>query len=211
VSGHSRPCAQRVRSEGHEGGATQRFSFSACIDYDTLMQELGATLKRLRATLGLSQLDVAKGSGVARPNVAAVEAGRRMPRFDTAVRLIEAAGGRLEVEEPVAWTWVEGRRPYAVATRLWRLDPSEALATVEPGLALWWSSPRRRFDMADRSDRARLYEIVLREGGPDDISAIVDGVLLCELWSELVLPRDLRASWDPVVRAALVGGRRTVA
>lgn len=69
-------------------------------------------------------------------------------------------------------------------------------------LHLNWSQPDRRFDLRDRRDRARVYEIVLREGGPDDVLAYVDGVLLIDLWDELVLPRDIRQAWSEVVDQA---------
>lgn len=55
------------------------------------------------------------------------------------------------------------------------------------------------FDLARRADRFRAYEIVLREGGPADIAGIVDGVLLCEAWSDLVVPAELRDGWQPVI------------
>ena len=58
-------------------------------------------------------------------------------------------------------------------------------------------------DLRDRRQRARVYEIVLREGTADDVLAYIDGVLLVDLWDELVLPRDVRAAWEPLVAAAL--------
>jgi hypothetical protein len=48
-----------------------------------------------------------------------------------------------------------------------------------------------------------VYEVVLREGTPDDISSTIDGALLVDLWDELVLPRAVRSAWDPVIRAEL--------
>lgn len=66
-------------------------------------------------------------------------------------------------------------------------------------LSLNWSEPGRRFDLADRGDRARVYEIVLREGQTPDLLTYVDGALLVDLWDELVLPRDVRAAWAPIV------------
>ncbi|HEY8720211.1 hypothetical protein [Pengzhenrongella sp.] len=45
--------------------------------------------------------------------------------------------------------------------------------------------------------------MVLREGLPEDVLTYVDGVLLVDLWDDLVLPRDLRAAWDPVIDQAL--------
>ena len=53
--------------------------------------------------------------------------------------------------------------------------------------------------MVDRAERARVYEIVVREGTADHIATYIDGALLVDLWSELVLPRDVRAAWSPLV------------
>jgi hypothetical protein len=64
-----------------------------------------------------------------------------------------------------------------------------------------WSQPGRQFDLSNRAERARVYEIVLREGGPEDILRYIDGALLIDLWDELVLPRAVRAAWAPVVEA----------
>ena len=131
--------------------------------------------------------------------MAAYEAGRREPLFESAVALLDAAGAEVVIEGPVAWTWTSGLRPYAVPGRLWRLAPEVALRSFEPGLTLWWSGPAPTFDLARRDERCRLYEVVLREGGPADIEGLVDGVLLCEAWPDLVLPRELAAAWAPLV------------
>jgi hypothetical protein len=40
---------------------------------------------------------------------------------------------------------------------------------------------------------------VLREGTANDIRTYVDGALLVDLLPELVLPRDLRAAWGPLI------------
>lgn len=83
-----------------------------------------------------------------------------------------------------------------------RLPIEQALATVVLPLHLNWSAPGRQFPMRDRSQRARVYEITLREGGPDDVLTYLDGALLIDLWDDLVLPRDIRAAWAPVVDSA---------
>jgi hypothetical protein len=95
-----------------------------------------------------------------------------------------------------------------VPDRLPRLEPEAAFRDVVLPLALNWSQPGRVFRLADRSDRARLYELVLREGGPAEIVAYVDGVLLADLWDELVLPRYVRAAWQPVIQRS-VGGEKS--
>ncbi|WP_436794660.1 helix-turn-helix transcriptional regulator [Actinospongicola halichondriae] len=158
--------------------------------------EFAVLLRRSRSAAGLTQTDLADRSGIARPNVAAYEAGRREPKWSTAQRLLAAAGRPLVVDEPVEWRWTATRRPYAVASRLWRLDPSEALRRVDLPAHLWWSSSGRTVDLAVRADRLRAYEIVLREGTPADIVGVVDGVLLCEAWPELVLPAAARDAWE---------------
>ena len=73
---------------------------------------------------------------------------------------------------------------------------------VELPLHLNWSAPGRLFDLRDRHARARAYEIVLREGGPEDILRYIDGALLVDLWDELVLPSAIRAAWAAVVGSA---------
>ena len=64
---------------------------------------------------------------------------------------------------------------------------------------LWWSGELKTVDLAARTDRLRAYEIVLREGTPDDIVRVVDGVLLCEAWPDLVLPAAARDGWERAI------------
>jgi hypothetical protein len=86
-----------------------------------------------------------------------------------------------------------------VPTGLPRLPAAQALAAVELPLTLNWSQPGRIFRLVDRGDRARVYELVLREGAAADVIRYVDGVLLVDLWDELVLPRAVRAAWSPLI------------
>ena len=89
--------------------------------------------------------------------------------------------------------------PYAVPDGLWRLDLTDAFATVVLPRNLHWPGPSLAYYLADRRDRARVYEIVLREGTADDLRTYIDGALLIDLWGELVLPRDLRTAWEPLI------------
>ena len=86
-------------------------------------------------------------------------------------------------------------RPIMVPTTLPRLSLDDAFATVELPLHLNWSDRGRRYDLRDVRQRARVYEIVLREGGPNDVLTYIDGALLVDLWDELVLPAAVRAAW----------------
>jgi hypothetical protein len=77
---------------------------------------------------------------------------------------------------------------------------------VQPPKQTWPMSTRAPgavFDLADRRRRARCYEVVLREGSPADLLRFVDGALLVDAWADLVLPRELRAAWQPVIDAVL--------
>ena len=60
-------------------------------------------------------------------------------------------------------------RPFFVADRLWRLPIKAAFAEVVLPLGLNWSRPGKAFAVGDRRQRARCYEVVLREGMPADL------------------------------------------
>lgn len=52
------------------------------------------------------------------------------------------------------------------------------------------------YDMADRADRVRVYEQVLREGTEDDVRFYIDRDELARLFDELVLPPAVRRAWE---------------
>lgn len=158
-------------------------------------------LVRAREAAGLSQAALAKAAGTSRPTLSAYEHGRKSPTLETAARVVGEAGFDLtltaRVEFVVAAT-VRGR-PILVPTTLPRLGLEDAFATVELPLHLNWSDRGRRYDLRDRRQRGRVYEIVLREGGPADVLTYVDGALLVDLWDELVVPLGVRDAWNSVV------------
>jgi transcriptional regulator with XRE-family HTH domain len=162
-------------------------------------------LGRARLDAGLSQEELARRAHTSRTTLSAYEHGRKSPTLATVERLLAQTGFALALVPDVEFE----RRPLArgrvtyVPTALPRLPLARALARVELPLRLNWSEPGRVFNLADRADRARVYEIVLREGAPEDVLAYVDGALLVDLWEELVLPREIRAAWRPVIDAAL--------
>jgi hypothetical protein len=137
--------------------------------------------------------------------VSAYEHGRKSPALDTVDRLMSAAGYELDARQRVEFVGVPGARgrEVFVPTALPRLPIGQALATVELPLTLNWSQPGRVFRLAERGDRARVYELVLREGEPADVIRYIDGVLLVDLWEELVLPRTVRAAWAPLIAQAI--------
>lgn len=158
-------------------------------------------LVQARREAGLSQDELASRAGTSRPTLSAYEHGRKSPTLATAIRLLEHTGFQLTLSSLVEFVArpVSRGRSVLVPTNLPRLSASQATELVRLPFHLNWSEPDRLFDLAVRSQRARVYEIVLREGGPGDVLTFIDGALLVDLWPDLVLPRDVRAAWEPVV------------
>lgn len=160
-------------------------------------------LLQARKASGLSQTELARLAGTSRPTLSAYENGQKSPTLQTAARIAAAAGAHLRVEAAPAFRTVASSRgrSISVPTTLPRLPAHEALATITLPLHLNWSAPGRTLDLKDRRQRARLYEIVLREGQPHDVLKYVDEVLLVDLWDDLVLPPQVRDAWAPLIQA----------
>lgn len=158
-------------------------------------------VERARRAAGLTQSELARRAHTSRPTLSAYENGRKSPSLETLERVLGEAGFDVEAVPRVEFVDVPGARGrvYRVPTSLPRLPIADALATVALPLDLSWSSPGQEFRLADRVERARLYEIVLREGRPTDVLRYIDGVLLVDAWPQLVVPRDVRAAWESVV------------
>lgn len=161
-------------------------------------------LERVRLAAGLSQEDLATRAGTSRSTLSAYEHGRKSPTLATVERLLDQAGFELSAEPRVGFVEHAGRRgrPVFVPDRLWRLPLERAFATVVLPATLNWSRPGAAYVLGERRARARCYEVVLREGLPDDLRVYLDGALLVDLWDELVLPRDLRVLWQPLIDGA---------
>lgn len=169
------------------------------------MQSSGDLIAQARRERGLSRAELARHANTSRPTLSAYEHGHKSPTLDTASRILAAMGYQLTVQPLVRvaeYTTARGR-PVSVPNRLPYLPPERALATVSLPLHLNWSDPTRRYRMSDRAQRARVYEIVLREGLPADILTYIDGTLLLDLWNDLILPHDIRTAWQPVIDASL--------
>lgn len=162
---------------------------------------VGNVVEQARVAAGLSQAALARRAGTSRPTLSAYERDRKSPTLQTAARVVAAAGFDLTLTPRIEFRQVaaDRGRPIQVPSALPRLPLERALATVELPLHLNWSDRGRRYDLRDRRQRARVYEIVLREGGPDDILTYLDGALLADLWDELVLPHTVRTAWYAVV------------
>ena len=165
-----------------------------------------------RRAAGLTQDALARLAGTSQPTLSAYERGTKSPSLAVAERIIDAAGHRLEVVPNLEFVEVPGQHglhPFWLANQLWRLDPERAFSTVLlPGPHHEWQVPRRPYYLRDRADRARAYELILREGGPGDLLDYIDGALLVDIWKELELPDPIRRAWLPLIRKALPTRRR---
>jgi transcriptional regulator with XRE-family HTH domain len=153
---------------------------------------------------GLTQQQLASRAGTSRPTLSAYEHGHKSPTLATVERLLNGAGFELSAEPKVRFheTPLRHGRPFFVADRLWRLPVKDALADIALPMELNWSHPGQVFRLRDRRQRVRCYEITLREGMPVDITRHIDGALLVDLWTDLVLPREIRNAWQPVIDGA---------
>ncbi|MGH3327926.1 MAG: helix-turn-helix domain-containing protein [Streptomycetales bacterium] len=165
-----------------------------------------------RRAAGLTQDALARLGGTSQPTLSAYERGTKSPSLAVAERIIEAAGHRLEVVPNSEFVEVPGQHglhPFWLANQLWRLDPESAFRTVLlPGLHHEWPVSRRPFYLHDRTDRARAYELILREGSPRDLLDYIDGALLVDIWKELDLPDPIHRAWHPLIRKTLQTHRR---
>ena len=168
------------------------------------MMDAAELLESIRLSSGLTQDELARRAGTSRPTLSAYEHGRKSPTVATFARLLSQAGWELAAQPHVSFTQQTTARgkPVWIPDRLPRLDVAHALASVELPMHLNWSAPGRVFDLRSRADRARVYEIVLQEGAAADILTYVDGVLLVDLWEDLVLPRSIRSAWGPLISAS---------
>lgn len=157
--------------------------------------------EQARRIAGLSQAALAEKSKTSRPTLSAYENGRKSPTLATAERILRTAGFELALVPLIEFREITSNRgrPIFVPTALPRLSAAQAFATVRLPLHLNWSDRDRLYDLRDRRQRARVYEIVLREGGTDDILQYIDGLLLVDLWEDLVLPQQIRLAWLDVV------------
>lgn len=91
-------------------------------------------------------------------------------------------------------------RPVAVPCDLDDPASPKARGRVELPLHIRWNGPPITYDLANRGDRARVYEQVLREGTETDVRHYVDADELRELFDELVLPPPVRRAWADWLR-----------
>ncbi len=161
-------------------------------------------IEQARLAAGLTQQEMAQQAGTSRTTLSAYEHGRKSPNLETVERLIHVAGYELTLQHRIRFSKIDMARgrPIFVPNQLWRLDVSTMFEPVVLPLALNWSRPGHEYEVRDRHQRARLYEVVIREGMPKDLMAYVDGALLIDSWNDFVLPRNVRVHWQSLVETA---------
>ena len=189
----------------HELGVIYYVPVSDWIREDVVTVE--GLIARARRMNGLGQEELARRAGTSRPTLSAYENGRKSPSLVTARRIVKAAGFELELSPtPVFHEVLTSRgRAVTVPDRLWRLPIESAFAEVELPLHLEWSKPGRRLSLRERARRERVYEVVIREGVAEDFLTYIDGALLLDSWSELVIPQDIRLLWQPLISSGFGG------
>jgi hypothetical protein len=87
-------------------------------------------------------------------------------------------------------------RPVAIPSGFDTSNDIKAQGTVELPVHVWWSEPKRVFDLTEPDEQLRAYELVLTEGDEDDIRFYVRFDVLRLSWHQLFLPRHVREAWE---------------
>lgn len=166
---------------------------------------MSTLIAEARRASGLSQAEVARLAGTSRPNISAFEHGRRSPTLETLERLLAANGQRLAAVPALTFEQRMDRRgkPFFVPNQLPQLTPAASMACIALPKHVSWSGPQETWNLAERPQRMLAYQLLLAEGDPVDIEAHVDGSLLLDLWTEMFLPVEIRAAWQPLIDQAL--------
>jgi transcriptional regulator with XRE-family HTH domain len=164
-------------------------------------------IAQARVNSGLTQDQWAELSGTSRPTLSAYENGRKSPQLSTVERMFKVLSLELVAVPKIKFHKVITTRGNAihVPNQLPQLSAGQALRKLQLPLHINWSDLDQEFNLALRKDRERVYELVLQEGNPHDIVSIIDGSLLVDLWSEIVIPKKVRLAWQPLIDQVLVG------
>jgi hypothetical protein len=100
-----------------------------------------------------------------------------------------------KVGSPPSGSRYADQRPYVAVDRLAELrGPTGGVVRLDR--RLYWSG-RGTYDLDNPRRLANMYETVLREASrPEELARWLDGGTLVRLWSDLVLPPQLRQLWE---------------
>ena len=151
----------------------------------------------------LSQAELARRGGTSQATISAYERGLKTPSLDVAARLLGVLGYELTLHSRIDFEEYhpEGIGPFWAPNLLWRVPTPDCFDTLRiPDLLQY--TPQGEWNLKDRTDRRRAYEILIREGTPQQMIRWLDGALLIDLWDELDLPDPIRWTWLPAVATA---------
>lgn len=157
-------------------------------------------LQAARRVAGLSQAELAERAGTSQATLSAYERGAKSPALKVAERILHATGLELSVRAHVDFKErsVPGIEPFWVPSMLWNVGPPTCFVILHvPDMVNHTS--QIDWDLSDRVDRARAYEILIRWGLPQAMLRWLDGALLVDLWDDLDLPEEIRTCWTPAI------------
>ena len=94
-----------------------------------------------------------------------------------------------------------GIEPFWVPSMLWRVHTPDCFARVGiPDLVR--HTEQNEWDLRDREQRVRAYEILMQHSLPQSMIRWLDGALLIDLWDDLELPDLVRNAWTPAYALA---------
>jgi hypothetical protein len=149
---------------------------------------------------------VARRGATSQATISAYERGLKTPSLKVAARLLGVMGWELTLQSRIDF---EEYHPDGVAAfwapdRLWRVPTPDCFDTLHiPDLLQL--TEQGDWDLADRTDRRRAYEILICEGLPQQMIRWLDGGFLVDLWDELDLPDTIRKVWMPAIESARRG------
>ncbi len=167
-------------------------------------------MEPVREHLPRRQTQLAKAAGTSQATISAYERREKSPALGVVERLIGEAGYTLRLDHAVDFNqFSDETGTYWYPDRLWRVEARLCFSKVRfpDGVARRATGEwqLRYFDLADRDDRRRVYQYLLRAGLPVWIWRWVDGALLVELWEDLEIPDTVRKLWQPLIDHARNG------
>lgn len=90
------------------------------------------------------------------------------------------------------------RRPLAIPEDV--DDAPKTTGVVELPLHVYWSGGRRTWDLNERKQLARVYELVMTEGTDEDVRRFMHIDELAALWPDLYLPAYVRQAWSDFLK-----------
>jgi transcriptional regulator with XRE-family HTH domain len=160
-------------------------------------------LQVARRVAGLSQAELAERAGTSQATLSAYERGAKSPALKVAERILNAMDLEFSIRPHVDFKerHVRGVQAFWFPNMLWTVGPPDCFATLKiPDLINY--TEQNEWDLRDRTDRARAYEILIRRCLPQQMIRWLDGALLIDLWDDLNLPAPIRSAWKPAIKDA---------